>query len=58
MSNDHRSENGLPQHRRTLQTARSKKPANTRREDLAPDRRAELARRLVAKQQHNRPPSI
>jgi hypothetical protein len=58
MSNENRSENAPPQHRPTLQTARSKKPASTRREDLTPDRRADLALKLVAKPQRNRPPSI
>ncbi len=57
MSSDHRPENA-PQPRRTLQTARSEKPASTRREDLTPDRRAELALKLAAKQQRHRPPSI
>jgi len=58
MSSDPRFENTTPHHRRTVQVARSNKPASTRREDLTPDRRADLARKLAAKEQRNRPPSI
>ncbi len=58
MSSDHRSKTAPPPHRRTLQAHRSKKPASTQREDLTPDRRADFARKLVAKQQRSRPPSI
>jgi hypothetical protein len=58
MSSDHRPENAPRQHGPTLQTARSKKPESTRREDLTPDRRADLALKLAAKQQRGRPPSI
>jgi hypothetical protein len=46
------------EHVRPAQIPRAKRLTETRREDLTPNQRADLARKLAAKQQRNRPPSI
>jgi hypothetical protein len=58
MSSDQRPPKIQEKHVRVAQVPRAKKLTETQRENLTPNQRADLARKLAAKEQRNRPPSI
>jgi len=58
MSNDPRPPRTREKHARVAQMPRAKRLAKTPHQNLTPNQRADLARKLAAKEQRTRPPSI